>query len=66
MVRTQDQLNEIWINAKAGRYKVVGDFVPEVEVDDEAEHVMSLPNDDGTARVFFSRKPPNGPWVVLP
>lgn len=66
MMRTQDQLNGIWIDAKAGRYKGVGDFVPEVVVDDEAENVMSLPNDDGTARLLFSRKPPNGPWFVLP
>ncbi len=37
MQRTQEQLNQIWIDIKAGQYKGVGDFVPEVVVDDEAE-----------------------------
>lgn len=66
MLRTQGQLNQIWIDVKAGQFKGVGDFVPEIHVDDEVENVMSLPNDDGTDRVHYSRKPPNGSWVVLP
>lgn len=58
---TQQEIDAIWQNAKDGKYEVnlpgVIIISPEIIVDDKQEQVISIQNQDGTARVVYRREP---------
>jgi hypothetical protein len=65
-VPTQQELDAIWQKAKDGEYgNNSGVIKPEVVVDDESEQVLSIPNQDGSARDVYRRKPGHE-WEAAP
>lgn len=65
-MRTQEELDAIWQNAKDGKYGKNSNVIkPEIGVDDDSEQVLSIPNQDGSARDVYRRKPGNE-WKPMP
>jgi hypothetical protein len=69
---TQEQLDAIWQNIKKGKYKKVAGkllgFVtisPERLFSDECGDAMSIPNNDGTHRDYYRRKPQSAKWEMI-
>lgn len=57
---TQEELGTIWQHAKDGQYgKNLTVVKPEIHIDDASEQVFSIPNQDGSARDGYQRKPGN-------
>ena len=65
MHHTQQELCRLWTDLKAEKYAQLGQYMPGIVVDDEVEQVLSVPISEGTARVVYTRKPPNFPWSLV-
>lgn len=65
-MRTQDELERIWKDIHQGAYGNDPSVIkPRKVVEDEEEHVMSIPNIDGIGVEEYRRKP-GEPWESVP
>ncbi len=65
-MRPQQELEQIWKDIHKGAYgNNPSVSKPTVVVEDEAEHVMSIPNTDGISAEVYRRKP-GQPWEPVP
>lgn len=63
MNHTQEDISKIWIAVKDEKYKDASPHhQPLIISDDDVEQCISIPSEDGSTRLLYSRTPPDGAW----
>jgi len=67
MKHTQEEIDKIWENVKAGKYsEASAQHQPVICSDDDVEQYISIPNSEGSDRELYSRKNKDEEWKVVP